>query len=420
MGLEESIAVMTVAHRLNEMDLFRVCVDYASSSATPETCCLLLGPAQMFGLTDVEESCLGSAELHFDTVSQSASFCALSADNLATLLSRETLNTTELSVFRAAMAWVEHDLEGRRQHVDRLLEQVRLPLISAEELATLDKSPAVGGNRVFLELLLEAFKYHANASSVDTSPTRFRYRVGGHFTNMHFGAQGLTRRIETYNVPSSGYYRVSAKGASGSDSGGCLGGKGAIVAGTVILQKDDVLHIVIGECPSSRKHPCGGGGTWVTRNGLENRNVLLVAGGGGGASPMADGPSGRDASVDECGNDGVPAHAGGESHGGKHGLAGQNLSVANVHYGRGGVGIVEGCFYHPHSDVRGGGGTGTSHGGGGGGGYSGGGGGLAGGGGGSFVHKSAFNVDRAVGHCGDGTVSITRLLRANPDTDSVA
>jgi len=413
---------MQVAHRLDEMELFHVCVDYASTAVSPENCCLLLGAAQTFGLVDIEERCLRYAEQDFEAVSQSATFAALSAENLVTLLARETLNTTELAIFHAATKWVEHDLEARKCHVDRLLQQLRFPLISPELLASLDKHPAVAGNRVFLELLLEALKYHANPSCVDTSPTRFQYRVGGHFTDVQFRAQGSTRRIDTFKVPSSGYYRVTAQGASGSDCGRQRGGLGAIVAATIILQKDDILHIVIGECPSSRKYPCGGGGTFVTRNGLDHRNALVVAGGGGGASPLADGPAGRDANIGEDGTDGVVPGSASSSdppvcRGGHRGLAGQSLRVSSVQYGFGGVGFVEGCFFHPHSDVRGGGGVGTSSGGGGGGGFSGGGGGVAGGGGGSYTHESASNVERSVGHRGDGMVSVVRLLRADPDPD---
>ena len=57
----------------------------------------------------------------------------LTADDLAALLSRDDLNVAdERTVFRAAVAWLRHDVAGRRRHAAQLLSHVRLPLLSPQ------------------------------------------------------------------------------------------------------------------------------------------------------------------------------------------------------------------------------------------------------------------------------------------------
>lgn len=102
--------------------------------------------------------------------------------------------------------------------------------------------------------------------------------------------------VQTFRIPQTGTYRISAYGARGgnakSDQWRHQGGYGALAWGTFKLKKGDHLHVVVGQSgdyrPSTQNGDSnvdgggGGGGTFVWVN--DDPEPLVVAGGGGGAS----------------------------------------------------------------------------------------------------------------------------------------
>lgn len=108
----------------------------------------------------------------------------------------------------------------------------------------------------------------------------------------------IVRGVQTWTVPISGKYHVTACGAAGGNGyGGSKGGKGAFINGTIQLQKGEELKIIIGQSGGTRgnkTYGSGGGGTFIIR-----RNVpVAIAGGGGGGGYFSDGGDGRG----DCGN----------------------------------------------------------------------------------------------------------------------
>ena len=228
---------------------------------------------------------------------------------------------------------------------------------------------------------------------------------------------GYNSRIVTIQIPSTAYYRITAKGAKAADGGHFKGGRGAIISATFQLQKDDVLEILCGGM--SQCHNCHSGGAGGTFVAVNNRqvldNILLVAGGGGGTRGFAnediDGcdaslePNGTSATMDDC------------AIGGMNGAPGRDAYFRGPCWGHGGAGwqlssstaksFVDGGNGGEYGGFGGGGGVG-SYGGGGGGGFSGGGGGRGGGGGGSYVRVNGYNVTKKVGHVGHGEVEIVK------------
>ena len=231
---------------------------------------------------------------------------------------------------------------------------------------------------------------------------------------------GYSARIVTLRIPSTAYYRITAKGAKAADGSHFKGGRGAIISATFQLQKDDILEILCGGM--SERHNChsgGAGGTFIAVNSRQVLdNILLVAGGGGGTRGFAnediDGcdaslePNGTSATMDEC------------AEGGMNGAPGKDAAYfKGPSWGYGGAGwqqssitaksFVDGGNGGEYGGFGGGGGVGM-YGGGGGGGFSGGGGGRGGGGGGSYVRANGDNVTKVVGHMSHGEVEIVKLV----------
>ena len=107
-----------------------------------------------------------------------------------------------------------------------------------------------------------------------------------------------TGAVQTFTVPTTGYYTLECYGAQGGYSSGGLGGKGGLSQLTYPLTQGDVLYIYVGgqgECiDGSSSHPTGGDGGW---NGGGNGGTGVQfngqgtpyngGGGGGGATHIA-------------------------------------------------------------------------------------------------------------------------------------
>ena len=230
---------------------------------------------------------------------------------------------------------------------------------------------------------------------------------------------GYNARIVTIRIPSTAYYRITAKGAKAADGGHFKGGRGAIISATFQLQKDDVLEILCGGMSERVNYHSGGaGGTFVAVNDRQVLgNILLVAGGGGGTRGFANedidgcdaslGPNGTFATMADC------------AEGGMNGAPGRDADFKGPSFGHGGAGwqrssstaksFVDGGNGGEYGGFGGGGGVRMyGGGGGGGGGFSGGGGGRGGGGGGSYVRADGDNITKEVGHMSHGEVQIVK------------
>ena len=107
------------------------------------------------------------------------------------LFASDDLNVnTEEDVFFAMEKWVQFDCAKRKSFVSKLLENIRLPLMSCKLLIDrVEKSPVFALGECGNELLLEAMKYHllperrAQMQSTRTRPRKSNvgllYVVGG-------------------------------------------------------------------------------------------------------------------------------------------------------------------------------------------------------------------------------------------------
>ncbi len=254
---------------------------------------------------------------------------------------------------------------------------------------------------------------------------------------------GYTGNFETFTVPATGLYNITANGAQGGKWHSISGGHGARIGGDFLLTQGDQLRIAVGQAGKrggSAGGGSGGGGSFVVAPGDQ---PLIIAGGGGGAfigggqfigGPGLAGTAGGDAigvgnTGGTLGNGGGGGSARGSGGGGgfftngndgfdeQFGLGGKSYFNGLA----GGWGSVDSSqsIGHPllGGGFGGGGGAGRN-GGGGGGGYSGGAGsggsnvGGAGGGGGSF-NASPFANDNFVNlsgvNAGHGSITITAV-----------
>jgi hypothetical protein len=110
----------------------------------------------------------------------------------------------------------------------------------------------------------------------------------------------IVNGIQKLTIPDSGYYRIQAWGAAGGPGGSrATGGSGAIIRGDVLLEKGEVINIIVGQnTPGTNEGSGGGGGSFVWRD--SNDQPLIIAGGGGGSGEGSN-PRGVDANTGTSG-----------------------------------------------------------------------------------------------------------------------
>jgi hypothetical protein len=240
--------------------------------------------------------------------------------------------------------------------------------------------------------------------------------------------------IQTWTVPATGTYRITATGAQGASAqAGQVGGRGARIVGEVSLTAGQTLKLAVGQQgsgQSSDSNGGGGGGSFV----VSSADVpLLIAGGGGGTRTSAE-QDGCDASITQFAGTGSGDSAT-SSCSLKASDAGQGGIVSSDSWGSAGAGFnsdgatdrgthgggyawLNGmlggasdydCSFAAVGGFGGGGDGRGCDGGGGGGGYSGGDGGYIAGGGGSYNTGSNPSATAGVG-TGDGSIVIETLL----------
>uniref|UniRef100_A0AAY4E720 BACK domain-containing protein n=1 Tax=Denticeps clupeoides TaxID=299321 RepID=A0AAY4E720_9TELE len=151
-------------------------------------------------------SALMCGEQHFSEVMLGEEFLALTLQQVCCLISSDRLTvSSEEMVFESMIAWIKHDKEARLEHMPKLMEYVRLPLLSRDYL--LQEEALIKNNNTCKDFLIEAMKYHLLPADqrhlIKTDRTRPRtpisrvYAVGG------FNGSLRVRTVDVYDGLSS-------------------------------------------------------------------------------------------------------------------------------------------------------------------------------------------------------------------------
>ena len=173
----------------------------------------------------------------------------------------------------------------------------------------------------------------------------------------HMTTLNYTGTVQTFTVPTTGRYSITAAGASGGQIDSTVS-RGALVLKTYDLQANSKLIVIVGAQPKSTgtfRQSGGGGGSFVYRDSVSRENVLVVGGGGGGSAAFYLG------SVMAGGNGlsepGSGAGGTGADHGKHSGHPATPGSAGNNYSGGGGGGpIPSGAPPNAYCGVGGGGG----------------------------------------------------------------
>ncbi|CAC5421121.1 BTBD3_6 [Mytilus coruscus] len=198
------LATLYAAKKYIVPHLARTCVRYLETSLSAHNACILLSQGRLFEEQELMQRCWEVIDAQAEEALRSDGFTEIDVNTLNTVLSRETLNAKEISVFNAACRWA--DAECKRQNLEQTAEnkrkvlgdtlfKIRIPAMSLEEYAN---GPAQSGvltlqetNNLFLDYLaknkpelkfnkrnrsgLKPYKCHRFQSSAYRS-NQWRYR----------------------------------------------------------------------------------------------------------------------------------------------------------------------------------------------------------------------------------------------------
>ena len=118
--------------------------------------------AEIHGCAQLQSAAEVYSTHWFPSVHKREEFLCLSPQEVRDILSSNQLNVgSEYEVFEAALLWLGHRREERKQHTHDVISCVRFPLIPREQLLKdVGHNSIVVSNPQCVELMVEALQYH--------------------------------------------------------------------------------------------------------------------------------------------------------------------------------------------------------------------------------------------------------------------
>ncbi|XP_041045871.1 kelch-like protein 2 isoform X2 [Carcharodon carcharias] len=215
---EENVQVLLPAAGLLQLqDVRKTCCDFLESQLHSTNCLGIRAFADMHACTELLNQANTYAEQHFSEVVLGEEFLNLGIDQVCSLIASDMLTiSSEEKVFEAAISWVKHDKEPREEHMARLMEHVRLPLLTREYLVQrVEEETLVKNSNACKDYLIEAMKYHLlpadQRALMKTTRTRLRTPVSLPKVLVVVGGQApkAIRSVECYDFAEERWYQVA-------------------------------------------------------------------------------------------------------------------------------------------------------------------------------------------------------------------
>jgi len=217
---EENVQVLLPAANLLQLtDVRDACCEFLQSQLHPTNCLGIRAFADLHGCLDLLSSTESYIERHFTEVLECDEFYALTADQVARLISSDTITVpSEEKVFESVISWIQHDLDTRTQFLPVLVEHVRLPLLSQDYLIQrVETEPLLKAHSSCKDFIIEAMKFHLLKGDMKlqmtlTSPrTKPRQPVGLPKVMLAIGGQApkAIRSVECYDFKEDRWFHLS-------------------------------------------------------------------------------------------------------------------------------------------------------------------------------------------------------------------
>ncbi|XP_067899703.1 kelch-like protein 3 isoform X3 [Heterodontus francisci] len=215
---EDNVQVLLPAASLLQlMDVRTACCDFLQSQLHPTNCLGIRAFADVHTCTELLNEANAYAEQHFPDVMLGEEFLSLNLDQVCSLISSDKLTVaSEEKVFEAVISWIKYDKEARLDHMAKLMENVRLPLLPRDYLVqTVEEEALIKNNNTCKDFLIEAMKYHLlpldQRAAIKTARTRPRTPISLPKVMIVVGGQApkAIRSVECYDFKEDRWNQVA-------------------------------------------------------------------------------------------------------------------------------------------------------------------------------------------------------------------
>ena len=127
--------VLSAATHLQVSDAVELCSRYLETTITVDNCVDILNLAELYSLTTTYMKARLYMLENFETVANSDQYFKLTHLQLASMLAENCLNVlSEYRLFELVLKWIKFKPQIRNKVVAELMRNIRLPLLSGEEL----------------------------------------------------------------------------------------------------------------------------------------------------------------------------------------------------------------------------------------------------------------------------------------------
>ena len=171
--------VLAAATHLQIAEAVELCCKFMHTAITVENCVDILNLTELYTLIETRQKTREYIMNHFDTFADSTQYSKLNHHQLNSMLKENGLKViSEYKLFELVLKWINQSKVDREKYLSELMYNIRLPLLSGEELV--DKASRIKlmkQNSVCNQLLTDAKDYHIVISKqplLQTSRTQVR------------------------------------------------------------------------------------------------------------------------------------------------------------------------------------------------------------------------------------------------------
>lgn len=198
-------------------DVRDYCCEYLKEQLHPSNCLGIRDFADIQGCVDLVNDADTYIEQHFSEIIQYDEFFNLQPDQIANLIKSDRLTVpTEEKVYESVIAWIQFDATERQQHVAKLMQNVRLPLLPQEYLVSrVENELLLKQDLLCKDFIIEALKFHllkGNAKSCFKTPRTIpRKPIGLPKILLVIGGQApkAIRSVECYELREERWYQAA-------------------------------------------------------------------------------------------------------------------------------------------------------------------------------------------------------------------
>ncbi|CAH1271167.1 KLHL24 [Branchiostoma lanceolatum] len=170
-GKDDFQDILQAAHMLQIDKVPRYCLKFLKENLCPSNCLGFIRLADTYDFSDLKKKGRDVAVSQFLEVWQNEEFLTLPTDELVNLLADKDLQiNSEDDVVNSVIRWLDHDAEGRKTSIPRVMQEIRLPYVRVSALEKMESHPAVRESPECLAKITAAKEEHfSGALSEDTS-----------------------------------------------------------------------------------------------------------------------------------------------------------------------------------------------------------------------------------------------------------